>query len=194
MKIGILGGTFNPPHLGHRFILEQFASQINFDKILVIPTFIPPHKHSDELIESCQRIKMCRLAFSDMDNLEVSTIEIDRKGKSYTFDTLRQIKKQYPHSELFFVMGSDMFKSFKQWYRYEDILSLCKICTCERYENENSKDFFPEFDGKIIYSNAPAFEVSSSEIREKIKNGDDVSSLLCMNVYGFIMKEGLYSK
>lgn len=194
MKIGILGGTFNPPHLGHRFLLEQFTGQINFDKIFVIPTFIPPHKNSGELADSEQRIEMCRLAFSDIKNTEISTIEIDRKGKSYTFDTLTQLKKQYPDSKLFFLMGSDMFKTFKQWYRYEDILSMCKICTCERHKDEDSKNFFPEYEGKIIYSDAPAFEVSSSEIRSKIKNGGDVSSLLNSRVYDFIVKEGLYSK
>lgn len=194
MKIGILGGTFNPPHLGHRFLLEQFTGQINFDKIFVIPTFIPPHKNSGELADSEQRIEMCRLAFSDIKNTEISTIEIDRKGKSYTFDTLTQLKKQYPNSKLFFLMGSDMFKTFKQWYRYEDILSMCKICTCERHKDEDSKNFFPEYEGKFIYSDAPAFEVSSSEIRSKIKNGGDVSSLLNSRVYDFIVKEGLYSK
>lgn len=193
MKIGILGGTFNPPHLGHRMLCENFQKLLGFDKLLIIPTFIPPHKESDCLTIFENRLEMCRLAFGDIDNVEFCTIENERKGKSYTYNTLTQLKEKYVDSEFFFLMGSDMFKTFKEWYRWEDILSICKICTCERFNDESNEKLYPEFADRIIYCDFPAFEVSSSQIRQKLKNKEDVSSFLCKDVYDFILKEGFYS-
>ena len=193
MKIGILGGTFNPPHLGHRMLCENFQKLLNFDKLLIIPTYIPPHKQANDLTSFENRLEMCRLAFGDIKTVEFCTIEYERKGKSYTYDTLKTLKEKYVDSEFFFLMGSDMFKTFKEWYRWKDILSLCKICTCERFKDEKNEKLYPDFSDKIIYSDFPAFEVSSSQIRQKIKNNENVSSIICKNVYDFILKEGFYS-
>lgn len=192
MKIGILGGTFNPPHLGHRLLCDIFQKELSFDKILIIPTYIPPHKEAVELADTFHRLKMCELSFSDIENSEICTVEIERKGKSYTFDTLTLLKKKYPDAEFYFLMGSDMFSSFKQWYRYDDIIKMCKICTCERYQNDDNKNLYPEYKDRIIYSSISPFEVSSSEIREKIKKGEDVSQLVKKDVLDYIQKEEIY--
>lgn len=194
MKIALLGGTFDPPHLGHRKLCENFIQMMDFDKILVIPTYIPPHKVRERISGSEDRLNMCRLAFEGIEKVEVSSIEIDRGGKSYSYDTLRLLKEKYPGSELFFLMGTDMFDSFHKWYRYEDILSLCKLCVCRRYDNDK-KDFLPpEFSDRVIFCGDEPFEVSSTEIREKIKNGEDVSNLLKKDVYEYILTRKLYSK
>lgn len=194
MKIGVLGGTFNPPHTGHRILIENALNVVNFDKILIIPTFIPPHKTCYDIVQPYDRINMCRLAFSDIKNAQISTVEIDRGGKSYTYDTLCALKEQYPDAQFYFIMGSDMTNSFKQWYRYEDILSLCKICACKRYESDNSENPFEEYSDRIIFCDGEPFEISSTEIRERIKNGQDVSRYLDKDVYQYILTRKLYSK
>ena len=194
MKIALLGGTFDPPHLGHRKLCENFIEMMDFDKILVIPTYIPPHKIREGISSGEDRFNMCCLAFEGVGKAEVSSMELDRGGKSYSYHTLCALKEEYPDSELYFLMGTDMYKTFHEWYRYEDVLKLCKLCVCKRYEEDEKNDFLSPFSDRVIFCSAEPFEVSSSQIREKIKNGEDVSALLTPKVYEYILTRKLYSK
>lgn len=192
-KIGVFGGTFNPPHIGHRRLAEHFQEELQLDRLLVIPTFLPPHKESATLVSSEDRLAMCRLAFP---NAQVSDIEIQRGGKSYTVETLRQIKAQNPTAELFLIVGSDMLLSFDKWYMYEEILSMCTLCAADR-EGESSRlsaNGVPSFfDGRrLIMSPLPAFEVSSTEIRKLLAEGKPTTGLLSDAVRAYIDERGLY--
>ncbi|MGN1442597.1 MAG: nicotinate (nicotinamide) nucleotide adenylyltransferase, partial [Acutalibacteraceae bacterium] len=130
-NIGFFGGTFNPPHLAHKRLALEMKEEAHLDKILVVPTFVPPHKAALSLASGEDRLTMCRLMF-DEDIFSVSDMELRRKGKSYSFDTLTEMKRLYPDDKLFMIIGSDMLLSFHEWYRYRDILGLVTLCAASR--------------------------------------------------------------
>ena len=192
-RLGIFGGTFNPPHIGHTRLAEHFVNKLSLDRLLVIPTAVPPHKVTHDLASGEDRINMCMLGFP---NALVSDIELVRGGKSYTFDTLTEIRTQYPGDELFFIVGSDMLLSFDRWYKYEEILDMVTLCAADRQE-ENSLlkiNGIPKcFDGKrLVVSELMPFEVSSTQIREYIKNRESTDGLLDPAVRAYIDERGLY--
>ncbi len=192
-RIGIFGGTFNPPHIAHTRLAEHFVKELKLDRLLVIPTYQPPHKSSAELASGEDRMNMCLLAFHDA---VVSNIEINRGGKSYTYDTLCELKEQYPGDELFFIVGSDMLLSFDRWYKHEEILEMVTLCAADR-EGEDSplkKHGVPSFfEGKrLVVSSLPAVELSSTRIRELIRENKSTASLLDDAVRAYIDERGLY--
>ena len=122
MRTGIFGGTFNPIHNGHIKLARAYRSELELDRMLVIPTRIPPHKVSTELADGKDRLQMCRLAFAGQPEFEVSDIELCRTEPSYTVDTLEALHARWPEDELFLLTGSDMFLTFERWRRYREIL------------------------------------------------------------------------
>ena len=132
MRLGIFGGTFNPPHMGHIRLVTAIADKLQLDHVLIIPASVPPHKHVLNLARSRDRFEMCRLSFEGDRRFSVSDTELLRVGKSYTYDTLCEIKKKYPDAELFLIVGSDMLATFDEWYRYHDILMMCTLCAASR--------------------------------------------------------------
>lgn len=191
MKIGLFGGTFNPVHTGHVKLVENFKEKLGLDKVLVIPTAQPPHKEAKELVSAEDRINMCKMAFGSL--AEVSDIEISRGGKSYTVLTLEELKKIYKDDELYFLVGSDMLLSFKRWYRWEDILSMCTLCATDRNNEESCKETDPDFFEKIIFCDFEKTVVSSSEVREKFERKEDVAHLIPKKVLNYIKEKGLYN-
>ncbi len=191
MKIGVFGGTFNPVHLGHVNLAKNFKSELKLDKLLIIPTGTPPHKEAKNDVSNDDRLNMCRIAFDGI--AEVSDMEICREGKSYTVLTLEELKKEYPNDEIYFLVGSDMLLSFKRWYRWEDILKMCTLCATDRNNTETCRDADEDFFGKIIFCDFPKTVISSSEVREKLENGENISAFLPENVQKYIMEKGLYN-
>ena len=197
MKIGIYGGSFDPPHKGHRLLAENLAEYCGADKVLIIPTAVSPFKSSVSA-SSEERLEMCRLNF-DSSLYTVLDIEISRGGKSYTIDTVRQIKEMYPDDELYLFMGEDMLLFFDRWYRYKDILSLCTIvCGCrtrDRARLDEMRAFaeksLSEYNENVLICNAQPFEVSSTDIRTSV---DKAEELLQKDVYRFIKSRGLYDE
>ncbi|MBE6746778.1 MAG: nicotinate (nicotinamide) nucleotide adenylyltransferase [Ruminococcaceae bacterium] len=199
MKIGIFGGTFNPPHLAHLNIAEDFSRRLNFDKLIIIPTYQPPHKQAQSLADGEDRLEMCRLLF-DAENTEISDMEIRRQGKSYTYDTLCQLEEKYPEAELYLIIGSDMLLSFHKWYRYEDILRKCTLCVLTRendIDNAHMKSYAIETlglgEGDIVFSSLEPTVLSSTRIREMVARGEDVSSLTGEKVWAYIKEKRLYN-
>lgn len=198
MRIGIFGGTFNPPHSGHKRLAESMIKAACLDKVLIIPTFTPPHKQGSDLASETHRLNMCRLAFPES-HFEVSDLEIKRKGKSYTIDTVTELKKQYPDNELFLIIGSDMLLSFHKWYRFEEILRNVTLCVATR-ENDIScekllfyaKDVLNLKDNEIIISPIEAFVCSSTDVRNRIKAGENTDSFLTGEVRKYIMDNNIY--
>lgn len=169
-------------------MLETVAAAVGLEKLIVIPSCIPPHKIASELATGEQRLEMCRLAFGKL-NCEISDIEMKRSGKSYTVDTLRELKKRFPDDELFFIIGSDMLETFQQWFCWEEILSLAVICAASR-ENGFEPDwscYTPEQKSRFVFVTADPLEVSSTELRR-----GDKSDLLDETVAEYIKANGLY--
>lgn len=196
MRIGIFGGAFNPVHNGHLNIADAFYEDLSLDKLLFIPTAKPPHKSDAGLLSGEDRVNMLRLAVENKP-YEISTIEFEREDKSYTYNTLLELKKLYPDSEFFLIIGADQFIHFDKWYRYADILNMVTLCTSAR-ENEEEKQLIIKSAQRLgikdsfYMSSRAVIRVSSSEIRDKIKNGSDVSSLLPKKVFDYISEKGLY--
>lgn len=201
MKIGILGGTFNPPHKGHIKLGLDFAKKLGLDKVLVIPAKIPTHKEANGLVSGKDRLKMCRLAFKDK-IFEVSDIEIKSEKDSYTVYTLEMLKEKYPDDEFYLIIGSDMFLIFDKWYHYKDILSMCTVCV-ETRENDESIDELKKYakktlgidtdkSGKIIINPVKPFPVSSTEIRQRIKDKKGIKRLVDKDEFEYIKTRGLY--
>lgn len=197
-KIAIYGGTFNPPHIAHIRACKAFYEKISPDKLLVIPDFLPPHKDVSDGVSSEDRLAMTRLAFEDMPYAAVSDMEIKRGGRSYTAITLSELKTD--ENELYFLCGTDMFLSLELWYRPDMIFSLATICYVRREsEIENDKRladaerlYREKYNAKIIPIVVEALELSSSEIREKIKQKSDVLDLIPKNVNDYIQNRGIY--
>ena len=195
MRIGIYGGAFNPVHKGHVKLAEEIKEKAHLDKIIIMPSGLSPHKSSGQLIDSEHRLEMCRLAF-DKEYFEVSDLEIRREGKSYTVDTVTELKSVYPNDELYLVMGSDMLLSFHKWYRYEDILSAVTICATTRQGDistaELRRDFADVLKKDVIIIDFEPFECSSTQVRDAILEGADASSLVGEKVMAYISEKALY--
>lgn len=192
-KIGIYGGSFDPPHNGHKLLASNLAKACNVDKVLIIPTAMSPFKNSWGASPE-DRLEMCKLAFSES-LFEVSDTEIRRGGKSYTVDTVKEIKNQYPDSELFLFMGDDMLLSFSKWYKFQEILSMCTVVAACRTENLEKLQEMKEYgktlsDDKILIFDCAPVEMSSTGVRESIRKGENVD--ISADVYNFIKSKGLY--
>lgn len=196
-KIAIFGGTFNPVHNGHINLCNECQNIYNFDKILLIPTNIPPHKKPVDLASNQDRYNMLKLAISGNDKFDVSEIEYKYDKKSYTINTVLSLKKQYPNSEFYFILGSDMLKTFNEWYRYEDILKEVKLVVGARHQKEFSelldiKSKFSNLAEKIDIVNINVMEISSTMIRENITKNKDIKNLVDNKVLKYITEHNLY--
>ena len=189
MKIGILGGTFNPVHNGHISIAEQVKEKLSLDKIIFVPSFIPPHKQNENIASADDRINMVKLALANSENLEVSAIEVDREGVSYTIDTLKQIKAFYnEEDEIFFIIGSDNVKEFETWRKPEEIVKVANIVVVQR---PGSEDLNIEFNGFIFVDTDPC-SISAKNLRNKMKKGLSIAGELPDKVLQYITKKSLY--
>lgn len=197
MRIGIFGGTFNPPHQGHKKLALEFMSRLSLDLMMIIPTYTPPHKEAPDLATGEDRLNMCRLCFSESCFL-VSDIELRRKGKSYTVNTLQQLREQYPDDELFFVMGSDMLLSFHTWREPEEILNLATVCAAGREDGLTAelcgyiKSRYPHREDRFVVFDFDPLEVSSTWIRKYPKEAME-KDLICDGVENYIQERGLYA-
>lgn len=201
MKIGIYGGTFNPPHLGHMAAAKAAVAALKLDKLLLIPAAIPPHKAlpSDTPAPEHRLAMVEKWADGMGAGVEVSALELEREGKSYTSDTLRAIRQTYPDAELWLLMGTDMFLTLHLWHEPEVILSLAGICAFGRTEQDGEALFAPQrehlqknFDAKITTITLPGLvDISSTRLREQLENGGGGQYLL-PSVYGYILMHRLY--
>ena len=197
--IGIMGGTFDPVHYGHLVAAEMARYEFKLEKVVFIPTGRPPHKVGREITSPESRFQMVRLATEDNAFFEVSRIEIERVGHSYTVDTLRNLKKCYPESELYFITGSDAFREIFTWKDAEEILKLSHFIGASR-PGFDPTDFlqdiqsqYPEFYERMHLLEVPALAISSTDIRSRIRTGQSIRYLLPEPVRLFIEEEGLYT-
>lgn len=200
MKTGVFGGTFNPVHKGHIMLAEYCMDSVGLDRIIMIPTAVPPHKISNNLASENDRLNMCKLACRGKENFFVSDIEIKRQGKSYTYETLTQLKEIYPNDHLYTIMGADMFLTLDRWKNPEIIFEKSSIITIPR--DEENKLELENFYNKVLKAMGassvilpnPVMSVSSTFIRENLDNFNLISDMLDKGVYDYIIKNNLYRK
>ena len=198
MRIAIYGGSYNPPHKGHIHVAEAVAKELMPDKIIIIPSNLPPHKEqADGSPDAAARLEMCRLAFGHIPNAEISDIEIQRGGKSYTCDTVHQFREIYPDAELLLIIGADMVYTFDTWDRFNQIVEECLPVAVARENNQTEalqdcihhyrEDYNMDF--RLLYCKPVV--ASSSEVRAQLAAGVRPDALTD-EVYCYIFEHGFY--
>ena len=197
MRIGLMGGTFNPPHMGHVNAARSALLKLSLEKLIFIPTGIPPHKMMAKASASADdRLEMTRLAAA-LVGAEVSDIEIRRVGKSYTVYTLRELHEKYPDDELWLIMGTDMFLSLETWFCFEEIFSLACIAAVPREKNDiirlnaYSEKLKEKYDAVTRVLDTEAVTISSTQLRPE-KGRKELRNYLPDEVYDYIMRKNLY--
>lgn len=199
-KVGLFGGTFSPPHVGHRRALEIFVREEGLSQVLVMPTFIPPHKVRSDMTGTEDRLAMCRLAFESVPGVVVSDLEIERGGKSYTALTLQELQRE--GERLVFLCGTDMFLTLDEWYRPDLIFSMADIVCMPRNGDADGvaelekkrEEYRRKFHATTRILPYSPLEISSSAIRIGIGNGDpSVREWVAPAVWNYILEKGLYA-
>jgi nicotinate-nucleotide adenylyltransferase len=199
MRVGIYGGTFDPPHIGHINACEQFLNAFSMDKLFVIPACVPPHKELNSNSTVQNRFEMSQIAFSRISNkIEISDVEIKRKGKSFTSDTLSHFRS-LGFDDILLLCGTDMYITLDEWYNPEYIFEVATI-VCARRENETINDeliqqktklYIEKFNARVQMLDLKVIDISSSEIREQIKKNQDCE-FLTAEVMQYIKAKKLY--
>ncbi len=197
MRLGLLGGTFNPPHLGHLVCAQEAYLQLDLEQLLLIPARLPPHKavDSDPGIE--HRLELCRLAVAGDPRLGVSDLEAGREGPSYTVDTLEELHSQIPESELFLIVGADVAAGFAGWREPDRVLALATVAVADRPGTTRAvvEDVLSRVSGgtRSRFFDMPEIGISSTMLRERVRSGESTRYLMPEAVRDYIDQHHLYS-
>ena len=197
-RVGIMGGTFNPIHLGHLIIAEAAYEAYNLDEVLFVPSGVSYMKDQSEILDAKKRVHMTGLAIEDNPHFALSTIEIDRDGNSYSYETLETLRKQNPNTEYFFLVGSDTLFALETWKHPEILLPSCTILVAVRdgvpmeKMQEHAKYLEEKFGGSIKLLTTPNIEISATDIRNRLAEGRNVKYFVPDSVLDFINKYDLY--
>lgn len=193
MKIGLFGGTFDPPHLGHVRLALYVLNEKNLQKVILVPSYKTPYEDKESVVSFEHRFNMVNIAVETHPELELSDIEGKRGGESYTIDTIRQLKKLYDLSseELFLIVGADSFQRISEWKEPESILSESRVCVLKRNDID-SVSYNEQYLKKAELLENDFYDVSSSELRMKLAAGDDLGNLIDERVIEYMRKNVLY--
>ncbi|MHB1194684.1 MAG: nicotinate-nucleotide adenylyltransferase [Longimicrobiales bacterium] len=193
LRIGVFGGTFDPPHLGHVAVARDVADALALDRVLWVPARVSPHKLTRPVSPPGVRLEMVRAATSADRRFEVSDVELERAGPSYTVDTLRSLRARWPASELFLILGADQLRVFASWRGPGEILSLATLALMDR-EGEATAALAPDLPGmeRAVHVPVTRVDVSATRIRAAVAAGEDVSGMVPAGVLAVIGREGLY--
>ncbi len=196
MRVGILGGTFNPPHLGHLVCAQEAYRELELDRVLVIPARIPPHKPVEHDPGAHHRLELCRLAAVDDERLQVSTVELDRDGPSYTVDTLVALSTQAPNTELVLIVGGDIAVGLPRWHEPERVLELATLAVAKRRGTarisvQTALDGLRGGERARLFQ-MPRIGVSSTMIRRRVRAGQPIRYLVPDRIADYIERHGLY--
>lgn len=196
-RVGLYGGTFSPPHLGHLHAAREFARAVKLDRLIIMPAGTPPHKTETLHIDGERRLEMCRLTFESIPCAEVSSLEIDRGGASYTVDTLRSLERE--GEKIFMLCGDDMFLTLDKWRLAPEIFARAAIVCMRRYLTDDGElrkkcaEYEEKYSAEIIFIDAVAFPESSSHVRELLSAGESCEGLLESRTAEYIKKFGIYT-
>ncbi len=187
MKIGILGGTFNPIHIGHLILAEEAREKLGLDRVIFVPAYFPPHKDTSDIADAASRLGMIKMAIKGNKYFFVSEMEIKRKGKSYTIDTIREFNRSYPQDELYFITGSDLLSYLDEWKDLKKVISMVKFVVATRpgYPLEN----IPSYIKTVAIR---AVDISAFEVRTCVRENKSFRYLVPDVVYSYINKVKLY--
>ncbi len=214
MRIGILGGTFNPIHLAHLRSAEEVRETQQLDRVLFVPSATPPHKPSNGLASAIHRLAMVQLAIRGNPHFRVSTIEINRRGRSYSVDTLRALRAQLPHARFFFILGMDAFREIRTWKEYASLFGMCNLVVTSRpaYHSEPLLRSLPvavrtEFcyrrglkrlehhtGNQVIFQRISDLDISASAIRHRLQRGLSIRYLVPAPIERYILRHRLYAR
>lgn len=193
MKIGFFCGTFDPVHTGHLRSALHIREEFNLDQVFFLPAGVPPNKAGNRISQSALRIEMLVFATRPWPFFGVSTVETDRDGLSFMAETVKILKKQHPGSELFLLLGEDNLAAFNTWKEWKTIFDVVNLIAFRKdCSSFNLPADLNPFQNKIFRSSAPVLEISSTDIRNRIKSGKNTDLLLPESVQNFIIKTGLY--
>ena len=199
IRYGIAGGTFDPVHLGHLLIAEDMRTKFGLERVLFIPSKNPPHKDLGQVTDGKARYEMVKLAIEGNPDFMISDIEMKRAGASYTVDTLRALKTQYGDPIRFcFLCGADVIRDIHLWKSPKEIFSMCDILTTTRHPmtedefRQKTDDLRKAYGARIYFADSPRIDISSTDIRERVKNGRSIKYMVPEAVEAYIYEHGLY--
>lgn len=185
-QVGILGGNFNPVHNAHLVVADQVRQQLGLDEVRLMPEYLPPHVDKKETIDEKHRLAMLELAIAGVEGLEIETLEIDRKGISYTYDSMKLLTQANPDTDFYFIIGADMVDYLPKWHRIDELIQLVQFVGVQRPKYKAGTSY------PVIWVDLPLLDISSSMIRDFVKQGRTPNYLLPAPVLEYIEKEGLY--
>ncbi|MFD1038549.1 nicotinate-nucleotide adenylyltransferase [Virgibacillus byunsanensis] len=187
MRVGILGGTFDPPHIGHLIIAEEVRIALSLDEVWFIPSNEPPHKDKATIVAN-ERFAMLQVAIENNSAFNVNSIEMDRLGKSYTFDTMKLLREKHPGIEFYFIIGADMVEFLPRWQNISDLVQMVTFVGVERPGYRLETDF------PVKQVEIPSIEISSTVLRERLRNNQSVKYLIPQSVEAYIKEKQLYEQ
>jgi nicotinate-nucleotide adenylyltransferase len=199
MRIGIMGGTFDPPHIGHLAAAEMARAELKLDMVQFVPTNRSPWKMSHVMSTTEQRVEMVRLAIADNPRFTLSRLDVDRPPPSYTYETLRLFKKQCPNDELFFIMGLDSLRDLGNWQRADEIVQLARLVVCARPgvkmdvgQMMELLHRLPDLLSRLTFVEMPELEIAASDLQQRVRRGQSIRYLVPTPVCAYIAEQGLY--
>jgi nicotinate-nucleotide adenylyltransferase len=196
VRLGILGGTFNPPHLGHLVCAQEAYIHLRLDRVMLIPTSIPPHKPMEDEPGAEHRLELCRVAVQGDERFEVSDLEVKREGPSYTVDTLEELTSRTPDSDLYLILGGDIAAGLRDWREPERVLSLATLAVVDRAGTSRAavEHALDGFNGsqRAEFFSMPTIDISSTAIRTRVGAGQPIKYIVPDAVADYIREHGLY--
>lgn len=197
-KIGLMGGTFNPIHIAHLILAENAYREHGLDEIVFLPNGIPPHKRNAHIAPDDDRLAMVRLAVEGVPYFSVSDMEMVREGLSYSSDTLQELRSTHPDCEYYFIMGGDSIEQFETWHRPDIILANCIVLAAIREQSDEEEfdrqiaSLCQKYGADIRKLSIPRLDLSSSEIRQRVRKGMSVRFMVPQAVLDYMTEKGLY--
>lgn len=191
MNLGVFGGTFDPPHLGHLIVAESVQEQLPLEVVLFVPVFLAPHKPDGMFASPSHRLKMVQLAVNGNPRFRVSDVEVRRGGTSYTIDTLHTLRSLYPSDKFFLIIGTDNLQIFRSWKEPQEVLNASSVVVINRpgFDRSVTEN---EIANRVRFIQVPAVEISGTDIRDRIRTGRSVRYLVPDSVRAYIEENHLY--
>lgn len=196
-KIGIMGGTFNPIHIGHLILAETAYEQMHLDKVWMMPNAMPPHKSNQNILSLKHRLKMIELAIFGNEHFEISRFELEA-CKHYSYETMEALIQMYPDTEFYYIMGADSLLDIEKWVEYRRFLSTCHVLVADRQDERNctvvekKEQVERDYNCRVTVLSCPCIEISSSDIRNRRLEGKSIRYQVSDKVFEYICKEHLY--
>ncbi|MGM9925500.1 MAG: nicotinate-nucleotide adenylyltransferase [Bacillus sp. (in: firmicutes)] len=185
-RVGILGGTFDPPHVGHLIVANEVLSALQLDEVRFMPNHTPPHKAKSEGVTNCERVEMLRLSIDSHPQFKLELIELESPETSYTFYTMQRLKEKEPDTEFYFIIGADMIEYLPKWHRIDELIELVQFVGVQRPPYTTNTPY------PVELIDAPLVYISSSVIRDKVKHGVSIKYLVAPSVEEYIEENSLY--